>query len=73
MGELIDKMKGKLKQIEGDLTGDRKKHAEGRLDELKGDLKGAFEDAKHGVKQALHDEEKRQDAEPVAPDGKVRR
>lgn len=53
MGEIIDKVKGKMKQVEGDLTGDRARHAEGRIDELKGDVKGAFEDAKHAVKDAF--------------------
>ncbi len=50
MGEIIDKLKGKAKQVEGDLTGDRARHAEGRVDEAKGDLKGKFEELKQDIK-----------------------
>ena len=46
MGEIIDKVKGKLKQVEGDLTNDPVRKAEGQLDELKGDIKGKFEEVK---------------------------
>lgn len=52
MGELIDKAKGKAKQAEGELTGDRSRKAEGVLDELKGKAKGAFEEAKTNIKEA---------------------
>jgi uncharacterized protein YjbJ (UPF0337 family) len=53
MGEIIDKTKGKVKQVEGDLTGDRPRHAEGRLDEAKGKVKGKFEDIKRGIKDTF--------------------
>lgn len=52
MGELIDKVKGKAKQAEAEITGSRSRKAEGVIDELKGKAKGAFEDAKAGVKEA---------------------
>lgn len=52
MGELIDKVKGKTKQAEAAVTGSRTRKAEGLIDELKGKAKGAFEDAKKGVKEA---------------------
>ena len=52
MGELMDKAKGKAKQAEADITGDRSRKAEGVLDELKGKAKGAFEDVKANVKEA---------------------
>ena len=51
MGELMDKVKGKAKQVEGDLKGDRAKHAEGVLEEEKGKLKEAFEDIKHDIRK----------------------
>lgn len=51
MGELMDKLKGKAKQVEGDLKGDRAKHAEGVLEEKKGQLKEAFEDIKHDIRK----------------------
>ena len=50
MGEIIDKVKGKIKQVEGDITGDKKLHAEGVADEIKGKIKGAAEDVKHAIK-----------------------
>ena len=53
MGEFIDKLKGKAKQVEGDVTGDRSRHAEGRVDEAKGKAKGAFEDVKQDAKRAI--------------------
>ena len=53
MGEIIDKLKGKAKQVEGDLTGDRARHAEGRADEAKGNLKGKFEEVKQDIKDTF--------------------
>ena len=54
MGELIDKAKGKLKQAEGGLTGNRQEQVEGVIDEKKGQLKEGFE----RVKQAIRGPEK---------------
>lgn len=53
MGELIDKAKGKLKQVEGSITGDRDRQAEGIADEQKGELKGKFEEVKTHIKDAF--------------------
>jgi uncharacterized protein YjbJ (UPF0337 family) len=53
MGEIIDKLKGKAKQVEGSLTGDRQRQAEGVADEQKGELKGKFEEVKQGVKDVF--------------------
>jgi uncharacterized protein YjbJ (UPF0337 family) len=52
MGEIIDKTKGKIKQAAGIVAGDKKLQHEGKLDEAKGNVKGAVEDVKHAVKQA---------------------
>jgi uncharacterized protein YjbJ (UPF0337 family) len=52
MGEIIDKVKGKMKQTAGILTGDKKVEREGKVDETKGKVKGAVEDVKHAVKVA---------------------
>ncbi|MBC8132920.1 MAG: CsbD family protein [Deltaproteobacteria bacterium] len=57
MGELVDKIKGKAKQAEGRVTGDRAREAEGVADELKGKAKGAFEEVKTDVKRALRKDE----------------
>jgi uncharacterized protein YjbJ (UPF0337 family) len=53
MGEIIDKVKGKIKQAAGTLTGDEKLKREGKVDEAKGKVKGAVEDAKQAVKDAV--------------------
>ncbi len=53
MGELIDKAKGKAKQVEGSITGDRQRQAEGIADEKKGDAKGKFEEVKQDIKDAF--------------------
>ena len=51
MGEIIDKAKGKAKQVYGSITGDRAKQVEGMVDEKKGDLKGKFEEVKQDIKR----------------------
>jgi uncharacterized protein YjbJ (UPF0337 family) len=53
MGEIIDKVKGKIKRAVGVLAGDRKLERAGRVDEAKGEVKGAVEDVKHAVKDAV--------------------
>lgn len=53
MGEITDTVKGKIKRAAGALTGNKKLERDGRVDEVKGKLKGAAEDVKHAVKQAV--------------------
>ncbi len=53
MGEIIDKVKGKIKQAVGALVGDRGLERAGRVDEVKGNAKGVVEDVKHAVKDAV--------------------
>ena len=53
MGEFIDKAKGKMKQAEGRVTGDRVREGQGVLEEKKGEAKGAFEDLKQRAKRAF--------------------
>ncbi len=53
MGEIIDKAKGKIKETAGVVTGDKKLENEGKLDTAKGKVKGAIEDVKHAVKDAV--------------------
>ena len=52
MGEIIDKVKGKVKQAAGALSGDKKLEREGKVDEAKGKVKGAAEEVKQAVKNA---------------------
>ena len=68
MGELIDKIKGKAKQVQGRATGDKVREAEGVADEVKGKAKGAFEELKTDVKRAV-----RQNQDHRAPDDASRR
>ena len=51
MGEISDKTKGKIKQAVGKATGNDKLVREGKIDVVKGSVKGAVEDAKHAVKK----------------------
>lgn len=55
MGEIIDKLKGKAKQVEGDLTGDRSRHAEGTVDEKKGEAKEKLEDLERDARDTERD------------------
>ncbi len=52
MGELKDKIKGKVKQVEGSITGDRSKQIEGAVEEEKGKMKERFEDLKHDIRKS---------------------
>jgi uncharacterized protein YjbJ (UPF0337 family) len=53
MGEIIDKVKGKIKQAAGSLSGDKRLEREGNVDQAKGKVKGAVEEVKHTVKNAV--------------------
>jgi uncharacterized protein YjbJ (UPF0337 family) len=53
MGELTDKAKGKVKEIGGVVTGDRELEAEGKTDQIKGNVKEKFEEAKQAVKDTF--------------------
>jgi uncharacterized protein YjbJ (UPF0337 family) len=64
MGELIDKAKGKVKEVVGAATGDRKLEGEGKVDTAKGKVKGAFEKIKQDVKEALNPPEDRPPRKP---------
>lgn len=52
MGEFIDKAKGKVKEVLGAATGNRKLEAEGRVDSAKASAKSAVGAAKRRVKDA---------------------
>ena len=58
MGELIDKAKGKIKETAGAATGNRSLEAEGKVDTAKGNVKGAWENVKQGVKDAVRSDPK---------------
>jgi uncharacterized protein YjbJ (UPF0337 family) len=50
---LEDKVKGKAKEAEGKLTGDKSRETEGQLEQAKGDAKDAFEHAKDAAENLL--------------------
>jgi uncharacterized protein YjbJ (UPF0337 family) len=53
MGELIDKAKGKAKEITGVAVGNRHLEAEGKADRAKGEIKGKFEEIKQRAKDVM--------------------
>ncbi|MGA2449080.1 MAG: CsbD family protein [Polyangiaceae bacterium] len=53
MGEIIDKVKGKIKRAAGILVGNKKLERAGKVDEFKGEVKGAAEQMKRAVKDAV--------------------
>jgi uncharacterized protein YjbJ (UPF0337 family) len=59
VGELIDKAKGKVKEVTGAATGDRRLEGEGKIDRAKGAVKGAAEEVKQAVKDATRKKEEK--------------
>src|SRR6185312_12830732 len=53
MGEIIDKLKGKAKQVEGILTDDKARQREGEADETKGQIEGVINRVEETVDRAL--------------------
>ncbi len=53
MGEITNRIKGKIKHAAGALTGNKKLERSGRVDEAKGKVKGAAADVKRAVKRAV--------------------
>ena len=52
----MDKVSGKIKEVVGKVTGDRKTEAEGKADQVKGTVKNAADsvgDAAKGVQDSL--------------------
>ena len=67
MGELKDKIKGKLIKTEGQITDDKLREAQGAAIEKKGEVKGAVNRAVDKVEQKI-DEVKRDADKPRDPD-----
>jgi uncharacterized protein YjbJ (UPF0337 family) len=53
MGEIISKVRGKIKQTAGKLTGNKRLEREGKLEEVKGAVRGVVKDVKRTVKRAV--------------------
>jgi uncharacterized protein YjbJ (UPF0337 family) len=63
MGAIADKIKGKAKQIEGKLTGDKVLVAQGTVEKAKGDIEGAASRVARNVKRTVRRVERRAKAE----------
>jgi uncharacterized protein YjbJ (UPF0337 family) len=55
MGELSKKLKGRIEQGVGGLTGNKALQKEGEDDERAGQVEGAVADVKHAVRGAVKD------------------
>jgi uncharacterized protein YjbJ (UPF0337 family) len=66
MGARMDKIKGKAKQIEGRLTGDKTRSAQGTAEKAKGDAEGIGERVVRKAKGAVRDLKGRARASPNA-------
>ena len=51
----LDQAKGKIKEVGGVATGDRKLEGEGKLDNLKGKVKDKVGDLREGAEDKLED------------------
>jgi uncharacterized protein YjbJ (UPF0337 family) len=61
MAGMKDKVVGKAKEVEGKLTGDELREAEGKAQGAKGDLTDAAHDIKNRIKNAARDTKDRVD------------
>lgn len=59
MGATFDKVKGKLKKAEGEVTGDKLREAQGWAEEKKGEIEGAIDRAADRVDSKI-DEARRE-------------
>jgi uncharacterized protein YjbJ (UPF0337 family) len=55
MAEITNKVKGRIKQAAGAITGNRKLQNEGERDEAKGRVEGVVADVKHAAKVVADD------------------
>lgn len=51
----LDRIKGKVKETTGVVTGDRELEGEGKLDQVKGKIKDAAGNLREGIKEKLDD------------------
>jgi uncharacterized protein YjbJ (UPF0337 family) len=72
MGANIDKLKGKLKKAEGDLTGDKVRQGQGWAEEKKGDVEGAIDKVADKVDEKLDRREQDRDADTNRDDSSRR-
>jgi uncharacterized protein YjbJ (UPF0337 family) len=56
MGEFMDWIKGKAKRVEGKVTGNKVRTAEGVADGIKAKVKGAFEELKTAAKRSVRED-----------------
>ena len=61
MGQIIDKVKGKAKEVGGVITDDERMKREGRRDQMKGAVKGAVEKVADKTHRAIDDAKRKID------------
>ncbi len=52
MSEVINKVKGKIKQVAGKAAGNKRLERQGTVDEAKGKVEGAVRNAKRAIRNA---------------------
>ena len=55
MGEFIDKAKGMIKEVVGEVTGNKELKREGEVDQIKGQFERTVKDVKSTVKDTTED------------------
>lgn len=65
---ITDDAKGKAKEFEGKVTGDKSREAEGKLDQAKGDAKDTLEHAKDAAGNLVDRARDERDAERAPAD-----
>jgi uncharacterized protein YjbJ (UPF0337 family) len=71
---LGDKITGKAKEVEGDLTGDEVRKTQGQAQQTKGDVEDAGESAKENLKGAAQEAQGKLSGDPAEEEmGRARR
>ena len=60
----VDRIKGKVKETAGVVTGDREMEGEGKLDQVKGKIKDVAGNIREGIKEKLDDLDRPRDDKP---------
>lgn len=73
MGSMKDKSKGKAKEIEGRLTGDKVRTGQGKAEQAKGKVKGVVERASARVKAGISRAKSKMQRGRAKPNARVNR
>lgn len=67
MGSTADKLKGKLKKVEGEITGDKVRQGQGWAEEKKGEIEGAVERAGERLNEKIDEAQRKNNRTPEGP------